>query len=382
MEQEEVVVIFFDEVKEFLLHVGASAHEEGDTQHEDGISHLDGILEVVDDQTAEEGGHPAAVQELLSLVDFLLLVVLDDPVLNFFLEDIAGPLDEIGEESDDKQFVLGFDAVGVHLVHFDDGFDDFGAVDYFQLVGFLEVVAGSGEGPELGEDVVELFMDLLLREGVEGLVDLDELDKFFPPLVYDDVVLVGRFEFLGFNVKAVGLGGGEIFGQGGLLFAAAVFFLGLCLLAVGVVIDFGLGLDPLVDVGETDDFEGVIPSAIVEGLFGFVGDGFYLFADVVEGLIPLDVESLEGVPIQEVPPEGFPVSESVLLPRRYVVWLDVIFLDISGLPGFAFIFIVLCHFEGDIFDKLLQSLADLVYVLVYVPAGDCFEQVLQVLDDF
>ena len=40
------------------------------------------------------------MEELLSFVDFLLLVVLDDPVLNFFLEDIAGPLDKIGEESD------------------------------------------------------------------------------------------------------------------------------------------------------------------------------------------------------------------------------------------------------------------------------------------
>ena len=33
-------------------------------------------------------------------------------------------------------------------------------------------------------------MDLLLGKGVEGLVDLDELDKFFSSLVDDYVVLI------------------------------------------------------------------------------------------------------------------------------------------------------------------------------------------------
>ena len=34
-------------------------------------------------------------------------------------------------------------------------------------------------------------MDFLFREGVEGLVDLNELDQFFSSLVYDDVVFIG-----------------------------------------------------------------------------------------------------------------------------------------------------------------------------------------------
>ena len=167
-----------------------------------------------------------------------------------------------------------------------------------------------------------------------------------------------------------------------MLLAVAVLFLGLDFLAMGVVVDFGLGLDAFVDVGETDDFEGVVPSAVVEGLFGFVGDGLYFLSDVVEGLIPLEVESLEGVPVQQVTPEGFPISKFVLLPRRYVVLSDIVFLDIPGLFGFTLIFVVFCKFKGNIFDKLLQSLADLVDVLVDVPAWDGFEQILQILYNF
>ena len=42
------------------------------------------------------------MQKLLRLINLLFLVVLDNPVLNFLLEDIAGPLYKIGEESNNQ----------------------------------------------------------------------------------------------------------------------------------------------------------------------------------------------------------------------------------------------------------------------------------------
>ena len=151
---------------------------------------------------------------------------------------------------------------------------------------------------------------------------------------------------------------------------------------MGVIVDFGFALDAFVDVGEADNFKGVISSAVVEGLFRFVGDGLYLLADVVKGLVPLEVEGLEGVPIQQVPPEGFSISEFVLLPRRHIILTDIIFLDIPDLLSLALVFVVLSNFKGDIFDKFLQSLADLVDILVDVPSGNCFKQILQIFDNF
>ena len=61
---------------------------------------------------------------------------------------------------------------------------------------------------------------------------------------------------------------------------------------------------------------------------------------------------------------------------------DIIVLDIPGLFGLAFVFIVLCNFQGNIFDKFLQPFADLVDIFVDVPPGYCFEQVLQILNNF
>ena len=61
---------------------------------------------------------------------------------------------------------------------------------------------------------------------------------------------------------------------------------------------------------------------------------------------------------------------------------DIVVLDIPGLFGLAFVFIVLCNFQGNIFDKFLQPFADLVDIFVDVPPGDGFEQILQILNYF
>ena len=42
------------------------------------------------------------MQKLLRLINLLFLVVLDNPILNFLLEDIAGSLYKIGEESNNQ----------------------------------------------------------------------------------------------------------------------------------------------------------------------------------------------------------------------------------------------------------------------------------------
>ena len=98
------------------------------------------------------------------------------------------------------------------------------------------------------------------------------------------------------------------------MLAAAVLGLGLYFLAVGVVVDLRFSLNPFVDVGVANHLEGVVSSAVVESLFGLIGAGLYLFTDVVESFLPLRAESLEGIPIQQMPPESFSISEFVLFP--------------------------------------------------------------------
>ena len=60
------------------------------------------------------------MEELLSLIDLLLLLILDDPLLDLLLEYVTSSLDVIGQQPDDRQFVLRRDRVGINLIHLDN----------------------------------------------------------------------------------------------------------------------------------------------------------------------------------------------------------------------------------------------------------------------
>jgi hypothetical protein len=143
-----------------------------------------------------------------------------------------------------------------------------------------------------------------------------------------------------------------------------------------------LRLDALVDVAQTDQVQSVVPLAIVEGLFWFVSHPFHSLLHFVQILLSLHILILEGVPVEEMPPEPFPIMETVAFLKGNFVTAQVVICNVLHSFGLGYFHVLVCKVQGGVVDEGPHPLADFRHVLVDVPAVDGLEQVLQVLDNF
>ena len=134
--------------------------------------------------------------------------------------------------------------------------------------------------------------------------------------------------------------------------------------------------DPHVDIGQTNLFDVEVSLAIVEGFFWFVRKWFKCLLQVVGDFPSLVVKSLEGIPIQKMPPESFPIMEFILFLRHDLIAIDIVIGNIFIGSSFGVIKIFKGDMQWYIFNELFQSFADFIYIFVYVSSWNCLEEVL------
>jgi hypothetical protein len=127
-------------------------------------------------------------------------------------------------------------------------------------------------------------------------------------------VVVRRLEFFFLHVKTVGLRCCQIFWKGRLLFVVFGIIVCFRLLACWVSVD--LGLNSLIDICITYEFNVVVSLAIVELLLRFVSDRLNLLLNIVEILLSFCIKCFESIPIQQMTPKGLTIMKSITLLRR------------------------------------------------------------------
>ncbi len=204
-DDQDVLVVAFQDVENRGLVVFILTQQQADAEFQDWVSHFDVLSQIVDNEWAQEFGTTTFTQEILSLVDIFPLLACNFPVLNVFPEHFGSlPLNVIGQQFHNHQFVLRLEEVGIFFVHFHNG------LNHIRISHNQACVLLLAQSVQFCEDFVKLGLCLLISEFGEFLIDLNEFDKFFATTVDSCVLEFIVLESFVFYFESVGHRGREV----------------------------------------------------------------------------------------------------------------------------------------------------------------------------